>query len=187
METQWRKVASNHAGRYTSLFSSYIPGQNGVVHLCFHHRSLFDAWPKASLFPKLAPPPPPPPTHTFPRKKKNKFTFVFQFNLQRNSFLLFLALTPQSLFSRILILSESDQCQISPAASPEILHHTVLGTWLFIACSDKRWLYYTISHYLAYTFLLKRLGECTCYHWRWRTWTRSPINAASITHSFIDR
>ena len=35
---------------------------------------------------------------------------------------------------------ESDQCQISPAASPEILHHTVRRTWLFIACSDERWL-----------------------------------------------
>ena len=28
---------------------------------------------------------------------------------------------------------KSDQCQISPAASPEILHHTVWRTWLFIA------------------------------------------------------
>ena len=35
---------------------------------------------------------------------------------------------------------ESDQCQISPAASPEILHHTVRRTWLFIAYSDERWL-----------------------------------------------
>ena len=33
---------------------------------------------------------------------------------------------------------ESDQCQISPAASPEILHHTVRRTWLFIAYSDER-------------------------------------------------
>ena len=32
---------------------------------------------------------------------------------------------------------ESDQCQISPAASPEILHHTVWITWLFITCSDE--------------------------------------------------
>ena len=35
---------------------------------------------------------------------------------------------------------ESDQCQISPAASPEILHHTVRRTWLFIAYSDEKWL-----------------------------------------------
>ena len=34
---------------------------------------------------------------------------------------------------------ESDQCQISPAASQEILHHTVRRTWLFIAYSDERW------------------------------------------------
>ena len=32
----------------------------------------------------------------------------------------------------------SDQLQISPAASPVILHHTVWRTWLFIAYSDKR-------------------------------------------------
>ena len=35
---------------------------------------------------------------------------------------------------------ESDQCQISPPAPPEILHHTVRSTWLFIAYSDVRWL-----------------------------------------------
>ena len=34
---------------------------------------------------------------------------------------------------------ESDQCQISPPAPPEILPHTVGRTWLFIACSDERW------------------------------------------------
>ena len=50
--------------------------------------------------------------------------------------------------------------QISPAASPEILHHTVWRTWLFIAYSDERWSS-TNSHYLTYTFLFKRLGECT--------------------------
>ena len=36
---------------------------------------------------------------------------------------------------------KSDQFQISPAASPEILHYTVWRTWLFIACSDESWLY----------------------------------------------
>ena len=35
-------------------------------------------------------------------------------------------------------IPESDQCQISPPAPPEILHHTVRRTWLFIACSDER-------------------------------------------------
>ena len=33
---------------------------------------------------------------------------------------------------------KSDQLQISPAASPEISHHTVWRTWLFIAYSDER-------------------------------------------------
>ena len=32
----------------------------------------------------------------------------------------------------------------SPAAPPEILHHTVWRTWLFIAYSDERWLYYQL-------------------------------------------
>ena len=31
----------------------------------------------------------------------------------------------------------SDQYQTSPAASPEILHHTVWRTWLFMAYSDE--------------------------------------------------
>ena len=33
---------------------------------------------------------------------------------------------------------KSDQCQTSPTASPEILHHTVGRTWLSIAYSNKR-------------------------------------------------
>ena len=40
---------------------------------------------------------------------------------------------------------ESDQCQNSPAASQEIWHHTVWRTWLFIANSDEKWLYYKFS------------------------------------------
>ena len=39
---------------------------------------------------------------------------------------------------------KSDQVQISPAASPVILHHTVWRIWLFIAYSDEKWLYYQI-------------------------------------------
>ena len=35
---------------------------------------------------------------------------------------------------------ESDQCQISPPAPPEILHHTVRRAWFFIAYSDEKWL-----------------------------------------------
>ena len=41
--------------------------------------------------------------------------------------------------------SKSDQLQISPGASPALLHHTVWRTWLFIANSDERWLYYQFS------------------------------------------
>ena len=47
---------------------------------------------------------------------------------------------------------KSDQFQISPAASPEILHHTVWRTWLFIAYSDERCA--TNSHYHTFTFSL---------------------------------
>ena len=36
-------------------------------------------------------------------------------------------------------IPESDQCQISPPAPPEISHHTVSRSWLFIAYSDERW------------------------------------------------
>ena len=43
---------------------------------------------------------------------------------------------------------KSDQFQISPAASPEILHHTV---WLTQMKDD----YTTHSHYVTYTFLFK--------------------------------
>ena len=40
---------------------------------------------------------------------------------------------------------KSDQSPISPVASPEILHHTIWRTWLFIAYSDERWLHYQFS------------------------------------------
>ena len=40
---------------------------------------------------------------------------------------------------------KSDQYQISPAASPEMLHGTVWRTWLFKAYTDERWLYYRFS------------------------------------------
>ena len=51
--------------------------------------------------------------------------------------------------------SESDQCQNSPAASQEIWHHTVWRTWLFIAYSDEKWLYYKFSLHHSYTRFLK--------------------------------
>ena len=50
---------------------------------------------------------------------------------------------------------ESDQCQNSPAASQEIWHHTVWRTWLFIAYSDEKWLYYELSLHHSYNRFLK--------------------------------
>ena len=51
---------------------------------------------------------------------------------------------------------KSDQYQISPAISPEILHHTVWRTWFFIACSDERWLHYLILATSLIRLSLKR-------------------------------
>ena len=65
---------------------------------------------------------------------------------------------------------KSDQCQISPAASPEILHHTVRRTWLSIAYSDERWLYYEFSLYTSFIhFLFERLRGCTFWDQEWKT------------------
>ena len=50
---------------------------------------------------------------------------------------------------------ESDQCQNSLAASQEIWHHTVWRTWLFIAYSDVKWLYYKFSLHHSYNRFLK--------------------------------
>ena len=50
---------------------------------------------------------------------------------------------------------ERDQCQNSPAASQEIWHHTVWRTWLFIAYSDEKWLYYKFSLHHSYNRFLK--------------------------------
>ena len=52
---------------------------------------------------------------------------------------------------------KSDQFQISPAASPEILHHTVWGSCLFISYSDEGWLYYQFSLPHLHIFFLKAL------------------------------
>ena len=53
----------------------------------------------------------------------------------------------------------SDQFQLSLAASPEILHHTVWRTWLFIAYSDER-IITTNAHYLTYAFSVsKKVGR----------------------------
>ena len=64
-----------------------------------------------------------------------------------------------NLFQSTLFLNpftpESDQCQNSPAASQEIWHHTVWRTWLFIAYSDEKWLYYKFSLHHSYNRFLK--------------------------------
>ena len=54
---------------------------------------------------------------------------------------------------------KSDQCQVSPAASPEILHRTAWRTWLFIAYSDERWIYYQFSLLHLYNFSAKGWGN----------------------------
>ena len=65
----------------------------------------------------------------------------------------------------LLVTSKSDQFQISPAASPEIVPHTVWRTWLFTAFSDERWLIPTTR---LIHFSLGRLGECTLWTWEWK-------------------
>ena len=50
---------------------------------------------------------------------------------------------------------KSDQFQISPAASEEILHHTVWRTWLFIPYSDERRLCYQFLTTLLIYFSFK--------------------------------
>ena len=57
----------------------------------------------------------------------------------------------------------SDQFQISPASSPEILHHTVWRIWLFTAYSDKRWENYHFSLPHLIHVSLGRLGEWTVW------------------------
>ena len=55
----------------------------------------------------------------------------------------------------LISFTESDQCQISPVASPKILHHAVWWNWLFIAYSDKRFSYYQILTISLIHFSLK--------------------------------
>ena len=57
--------------------------------------------------------------------------------------------SPSALTLSLSCHSQDDQYQISPAASREILHHTVWRTWLSMAYSDKKWLYDQFSlHHL---------------------------------------
>ena len=90
---------------------------------------------------------------------------------------------------------KSDQVQISPAASPEILHHTVWRTWLFIAYSDERWLCYQPSPPHLYISLkkgwenvlselmgVKRLNFLTCSDGAQNWAGLQPIRALFTTH-----
>ena len=63
---------------------------------------------------------------------------------------------------------KSDQFRISPAASPETLHHTLWRTWLFVAYSDEAWLY---NQFLTTSLIhlpWKRLGKCNFWAWEWK-------------------
>ena len=51
---------------------------------------------------------------------------------------------------------KSDQCLISPVASPEIWHRTVWRTWLFIAYSGERYLYIPLPYLYIY---LQKVGK----------------------------
>ena len=59
-------------------------------------------------------------------------------------------------------IPKSDQCQISPAASPEISHRTVWRTWLFLAYSDERLLYCLFSLLHLFHFSLKGWENVLC-------------------------
>ena len=64
---------------------------------------------------------------------------------------------------------KSDQLQISPAALPDTLHHTVWRTWLPQLTHMEE----TIVPILTTSpihFSLGRLGECTFWTWEWRGW-----------------
>ena len=70
----------------------------------------------------------------------------------------FVSLWALSLPDKQSMCGESDEFRISPAASPEILHHTVSWrTRLFIAYSDERWLYYQFSLTSHIHFFFKKL------------------------------
>ena len=80
--------------------------------------------------------------------------------------------------------TKSDQFQITPATSPEILHYAVWRTWLFIAYSDELWSCTANSHYITYTLLFERLGECTLWpqgNNRFKNVMETPLQLYDIT------
>ena len=70
-----------------------------------------------------------------------------------------------------------DQFQISPSASPEILHHIVWRIWLFIAYSDERWSCYQFSLPHLYISLLKGWENVLFELWSERV--KSPARVSS--------
>ena len=63
---------------------------------------------------------------------------------------------------------KSDQYQISPAALPEILCHTVWRTWPFIALLRWKMIITPILTTSLIRVSLGRLGECTFWTWEWK-------------------
>ena len=84
---------------------------------------------------------------------------------------------------------KSDQCQNSPAASQEIWHHTVWRTWLFIAYSDEKWLYYKFSLHHSHNRFLKG-WENTLFELRSERVKgtfgspSAPLRRMSVSHAF---
>ena len=62
------------------------------------------------------------------------------------------------------ITPTSDQCQMSPAALPELLHHTVWRSWLSVAYYRKmKYDYTTKSRHLPWENVLFELSLCTLF------------------------
>ena len=63
---------------------------------------------------------------------------------------------------------ESDQCQISPLALPEILHHTVKENLVFHCILKWKMNILQILTTSLMHFLFKTLGECTFWAQEWK-------------------
>ena len=63
---------------------------------------------------------------------------------------------------------KSDQFQISPAASPVILHHILCRIRLFIALLRCKIIILSILTTSLILLLFKRLWECTFWTWEWK-------------------
>ena len=84
---------------------------------------------------------------------------------------------------------KSDQFQISPAASSEILHHTVWRTRLFIDYSDERWLRCQFSLHYLYIYLYKvgRMYFLNLGVKRWMVDTQARLNEVCRPPFFLFR